>query len=174
MSDIVVTMSFFDKIKTNFKRGGIKVQLISPPAINASDTQMTVQVILTASDSPQQINKITVTLNRIDREENLTDRSAPDTVNRVAIAAVTHSVPMTIAPGSSQTVAIAMPLQLGGGPSGTMGKLIDFGNKLDQMMNMGQTNYEVTVSADVDGVSGMFDPGQKNVIQVLRSPQQPN
>jgi sporulation-control protein spo0M len=161
-------MGFFSKLKQNFSHGGVKLSLQSPSSVSMGDASVPTTVTITATDTAQVIESISVEINA-----SYTDKEGYG--NQETIAQGQYNQPFTINPGESKVVQIAVPLSRLAPQDQIPEEVQPLANVLGALGNIAQAmdqrtyTYQVSASADIAGIT--FAPSDSNPIQILHPGQ---
>lgn len=158
-------MGFFDKIKKVFDKGGVGIDVDAPQAFRWSDDTLPLAVQLSnESDEERLVTQLVVTLHEdVDAGHHQRDESAGDRARRRRRAeskgvTFTHAEPVTLAPQSTHTLELAVPLTrgatLGDEAPGWLQAAGDVFDALDGISREGQW-FRLKVTPSVEGFNAV-------------------
>lgn len=171
-------MGFFNKLKQNFKHGGVKLQLSAPSDISIETTALPVTVTITATE-PQTIRQVSVQILATNRNQSFSatpDRNMNTTpVTTQPVARLDNNEVFTIQPGETKTVNFNLTMNLGAaitqqfGSGGGLGAIAGALQKIEttaEALNVSNYEYSIEATAKVDGIT--FSPAVRRALGIRR------
>lgn len=168
-------MGFFQKLKDNFKKGGVKVELQSPGSSSYSDESIALSVVITNGETPRTVNSVRIVLEReVDgqnstgagyRRENVRSYNIPDSMIQLqANESRTFSVnfPMTMEATLDNAGVADTAAQ-------SAANVLDKISKVAEAVSDHNATYFLSAVADVDGIT--LDPSDRKGISINKPGQ---
>ena len=166
-------MGFFQKLKDNFKKGGVKVELKSPGNASFDDTSIPVIVTITNGDTQRNIMGIKIVL-----EREIIRASGSGKSNRYREDLNAYNIPgstLQLQPGETKSFAVNFPLSTkatldnAGVESEAAHAVADVLDKVSNVVDQvkgANARYSLKAVADVEGIT--LDPSDSNGISINR------
>ncbi len=162
-------MGFFSKLKDNFQHGGIKITLAAPPVITANMTTLPVQVTVTAGETAQRINSLSVELIKEEYSQGRSTTTGTSTNSEQQTTILSRQdtnqsfdLPAGQTATIDLTLSVSTPAQIDNPAlrkaAGIMSAFSTFGSSANNWQ------HYIRASADVEGI--VLDPSAQQRVQI--------